>query len=50
MAESSSSDGTPNLNEEPKVIRYSKEFLLSLHDSPLAVKPDDFPGLSLWFG
>ncbi|KAI8577265.1 hypothetical protein K450DRAFT_253015 [Umbelopsis ramanniana AG] len=50
MAESSSSDGTPNLNEEPQVIRYSKEFLLSLHDSPLAVKPDDFPGLSLWFG
>ncbi|CAO3669034.1 unnamed protein product [Umbelopsis ramanniana] len=50
MAESSSSDGTPNLNEEPKVIRYSKEFLLSLHDSPLAIKPDDFPGLSLWFG
>ncbi|KAI9288267.1 hypothetical protein BC943DRAFT_187723 [Umbelopsis sp. AD052] len=50
MAESSSSDGTPNNNEEPQVIRYSKEFLLSLHDSPLAVKPDNFPGLSLWFG
>ncbi|KAH8547599.1 hypothetical protein BGW37DRAFT_510111 [Umbelopsis sp. PMI_123] len=50
MAESSSSDGSPKLNEEPKVIRYSKEFLLSLHASPLAVKPDNFPGLSLWFG
>lgn len=50
MADSSSADGNTNGNDEPKVIRYSKEFLLSLHDSPLAVKPDNFPGLSLWFG
>ncbi|CAO3615324.1 unnamed protein product [Cunninghamella blakesleeana] len=32
------------------VIRYSREVLLSLHDSPLVCKPDSMPSLSSWFG
>ncbi|KAI8334322.1 hypothetical protein BC941DRAFT_432678 [Chlamydoabsidia padenii] len=31
------------------VIRYSKDVLLSLHDSPLVSKPDTMPSLSSWF-
>lgn len=31
------------------IIRYSKETLLSLHDSPLVAKPPDMPPLSTWF-
>ena len=36
--------------ESRKVIRYSKEMMIQLHDSPLVKKPDSLPCLSTWFG
>ncbi|CEG63734.1 hypothetical protein RMATCC62417_00837 [Rhizopus microsporus] len=36
--------------ESRKVIRYSKERMIQLHDSPLVKKPDSLPCLSTWFG
>lgn len=32
------------------VIRYTKEIMISLHDSPLVQKPEAMPSLSTWFG
>ncbi|CAO3591948.1 unnamed protein product [Absidia cylindrospora] len=32
------------------ILRYSKDTLLSLHDSPLVCKPENMPELSSWFG
>ncbi|KAI9271381.1 hypothetical protein BY458DRAFT_455752 [Sporodiniella umbellata] len=36
--------------DSKKVIRYTKEEMIRLHDSPLVTKPDSFPCLSTWFG
>ncbi|KAI9318482.1 hypothetical protein BX666DRAFT_2025936 [Dichotomocladium elegans] len=36
------------MNSSP-IIRYTKQVLLSLHDSPLVAKPADMPPLSSWF-
>ncbi|KAI9307880.1 hypothetical protein BJ944DRAFT_228246 [Cunninghamella echinulata] len=35
---------------DSSVIRYTRDTLLSLHDSPLVCKPDNMPPLSSWFG
>jgi hypothetical protein len=32
------------------VIRYSKEVMIGLHDSPLVQKPESMPSLLTWFG
>jgi hypothetical protein len=32
------------------VIRYTKEQLLALRESPLVKKPDALPPISVWFG
>lgn len=32
------------------VIRYTKDAMISLHDSPLVQKPESMPSLSTWFG
>ncbi|KAI8350329.1 hypothetical protein EDC96DRAFT_485862 [Choanephora cucurbitarum] len=33
-----------------EVIRYTKETMISLHDSPLVQKPENMPSLLTWFG
>lgn len=37
-------------DREETVIRYSKDVMISLHDSPLVQKPESMPSLSTWFG
>lgn len=32
------------------VIRYTKDVMIGLHDSPLVQKPENMPSLSTWFG
>lgn len=32
------------------VIRYTKEVMIGLHDSPLVQKPEEMPSLLTWFG
>ncbi|CEP09202.1 hypothetical protein [Parasitella parasitica] len=32
------------------IIRYTKEVMISLYDSPLVQKPEDMPSLLTWFG
>ncbi|KAI8377664.1 uncharacterized protein BYT42DRAFT_352312 [Radiomyces spectabilis] len=46
----SGSAASTSLSNHAPVIRYSKDMLLSLHDSPLVSKPDTMPSLSVWFG
>ncbi|KAI8093183.1 uncharacterized protein BX664DRAFT_329106 [Halteromyces radiatus] len=44
------SDPSKDQHNSSNVLRYTKEILLSLHDSPLVCKPDNMPPLSSWFG
>ncbi|KAI7874483.1 hypothetical protein K492DRAFT_240819 [Lichtheimia hyalospora FSU 10163] len=48
-AERTPSDTPTQQMNSSSVIRYSRETLLSLHDSPLVAKPPDMPPLSTWF-
>jgi len=43
-------DEEKNKLQTKSVIRYTKEQLLALRDSPLVKKPDALPPISVWFG
>jgi len=43
-------DEEKNKIQTKSVIRYTKEQLLALRDSPLVKKPDALPPISVWFG
>ncbi|CAO3589501.1 unnamed protein product [Absidia cylindrospora] len=46
----SSTDTQTHDSASNNILRYSKDVLLSLHDSPLVCKPENMPPLSSWFG
>ncbi|CAO0797090.1 unnamed protein product [Mucor circinelloides] len=44
------SDNEQGLSASTTVIRYTKEVMIGLHDSPLVQKPEEMPSLLTWFG